>query len=148
MKISKIDYCVTLQAKAWFLGIDPKKALFGKLIVFIKDSSKEWKLESSMFLSNTAPYFDVGSEFIQTDDNARSLSPVFNLSRGRIRDKNFKSNFQNCLNKSKSLDFYYHSIKVHIQEAQNLYQLKIFKSYFLLSKSCYTMFTFMLRHFY
>ena len=29
------------------------------------------------------------------------------------------------LNKSKkSLDFYYHSIKVHTQEAQNLYQLK------------------------
>ena len=24
----------------------------------------------------------------------------------------------------KSLDFYYHSIKVHIQEAQNLHQLK------------------------
>ena len=82
MKISKIDYCVTLQAKVWFPGIDlidPKKALFGKLIVFIKDSYKEWKLESSMFLSNTAPYFDVGSEFIQTADNAWCFSPVFNL---------------------------------------------------------------------
>ena len=73
MKMPKIDYCITMQVKEWFLGIDlidPKKAFFGKLIVFIKDSYKESKLESSMFLSNTAPYFDVGSEFIQTEDNA------------------------------------------------------------------------------
>ena len=28
------------------------------------------------------------------------------------------------VNLNKSLDFYYHSIKVHTQEAQNLYQLK------------------------
>jgi hypothetical protein len=39
--------------------------------------------------------------------------------------------------KVKSLEFYYHSIKVHTQEAQNLYQLtslhKIFKNCFLLN---------------
>ena len=56
------------------------------------------------------------------------------------------------LNKSKkNLDFYYHSIKVHTQEAQNLHQLKspfqtslhkFFKNCFSWSKSCFTMFTF------
>ena len=54
----------------------------------------------------------------------------------------------NLNKRKKSLDFYYHSIKVHIQEAQNLHQLKspslhkIFKNCLLWSKSCFTMLTF------